>query len=349
MRVLLTGIGGSIGIHMFSQLMANTDWEVVGIDSFRHKGLTDRVAYTLQRNPDWQRRLTLVTHDLTAPLSYMSRRALGSVDGILNFASITDVADSIGAPGHTFYNNDVLMMNLMQMWKDQWSYSAKFFLHVSSDEVYGPVRTVGEVHKEWAPIVPSSPYAASKAVQEAIAISYWRTYKLPLIIVNIANNFGPMQNPAKFPCLAQRLIQAGKPVPIHVHDAGALRADKPEMGTRYYLHSWNTANAILHILDTTQPYPHRDGDADRPDRFNITDIVCLSNMQLAKGIADILNRKLEVKYENVHKLRPGHDLHYGLNGGKLKAAGWVPPMDFWKSMEASIKWYKDNPRWLNPR
>lgn len=344
MKVLLTGIGGSIGIHMFCHLMRFTDWEVIGVDSFRHKGLTDRLGYVLHQHPAWERRLTMVSHDLTAPMSYMSRKKVGGIDGVFNFASITDVADSIEQPAVALFNNTGLMLNLLE-WLRKEVY-IKFIVHVSSDEVYGPT-TSDMRHFEWAPIVPSNPYSASKAMQEAMAIAYWRTYKLPLIIVNIANNFAPMQNPAKFPCIAIRNLSAGRPVPIHVHqEDGSIQVE----GSRYYLHSHNTADAILFIARLHQePYLHRDGLADLPIRYNITDEVKMTPTELAKTIAGLMDVAFEPKYIDVHKVRPGHDLDYGLNGGKLAAVGWVPPVEFTESLDQFVWWYKRHPEWLNPK
>jgi nucleoside-diphosphate-sugar epimerase len=114
-RVLITGIGGSIGIHMFDHIMLNTDWDVVGIDSYRHKGFFDRLAQTLGRNPGWEKRLVSVTHDLTAPLTHGQLKKIGHVDYIINLASLADVWDSVDDPVPFVRNNMELMLTMLEL------------------------------------------------------------------------------------------------------------------------------------------------------------------------------------------------------------------------------------------
>jgi dTDP-glucose 4,6-dehydratase len=97
-RVLLTGIGGSIATHVMAHIFHNTDWEVVGIDSFRHKGWSDRLAVYLNDHPQWRERLTVVTHDLIAPFSEMTKDKIGHIDHIISMASLSDVEASIQDP-----------------------------------------------------------------------------------------------------------------------------------------------------------------------------------------------------------------------------------------------------------
>ena len=95
MRALITGIGGSIGSHVLAHLCHNTDWEIVGVDSFRHKGLTDRVEVVLSAHPDWRSRVHIYPHDLTAPISGLLQQKIGTVDYVFNLASLSDVHYSI--------------------------------------------------------------------------------------------------------------------------------------------------------------------------------------------------------------------------------------------------------------
>ena len=190
---------------------------------------------------------------------------------------------------------------------------------ISTDEVYGP--TDGKtLHREWDPIVPSNAYSASKAAQEAIATSYWRSYGLPLIIVNLMNNFGEMQSPDKFPAIVQRKVRAGECVHIH--------ATNGVVGSRFYIHSRNSADAFLFILKNVTPYRHIEGVADKPERFNISDEDSqISNLELAAMIAKFIGRKLDYDIVSASTSRPGHDIHYGLSGAKLAALGSAQPTD----------------------
>src|SRR5690606_9971900 len=147
--------------------------------------------------------------------------------------------------------NVELMLNVLEYAR---AVKPRAFLHFSTDEVYGPAE-IDKGHPEWDTILPSNPYAASKAAQEAIAISYWRTYNVPLIITNTMNNFGEMQSPSKYPAMIQKKLEAGEPVEVHAAADG-------QIGTRYYLHSRNAADAVLFILNTIEPRLHVPGTVD---------------------------------------------------------------------------------------
>src|SRR3990167_3648554 len=196
-RLLLTGIGGFIGSHFLAHFMEKTDWEIVGTDSFRHKGLTDRVHIVMKDHPKWKPRLQIFTHDLTAPFSEQLITRIGKIDYIINMASESHVQRAIEEPEYFIKNNIFLMLVMLEYAR---KIKPKAFVQISTDEVYGAAPK-GKRHKEWSTILPSNPYSASKASQEAIAISYWRTYKLPIIITNTMNNFGEMQDPEKYPAL----------------------------------------------------------------------------------------------------------------------------------------------------
>ncbi len=335
MRCLITGIGGSIGHHVFAHVMRETAWDVIGIDSFRHKGITDRVTDVLQEGP-WgsEKRLTMITHDLTAPISPLMSNRIGPVDYIINLASLSDVFDSLQNPVPFVRQNVDVALTMLEYAREV---KPLAFLQVSTDEVYGPTDGDSD-HKEWEPIVPSSPYSASKAAQEAIAISYWRAYNVPLIIVNLMNNFGERQSANKFPVIVQKKVSAGEPVTIH--------GTPKTQGSRSYIHSTNSADAFLFLLQNTLPHLHAPGTMDKPDRYNIPGDKQLTNEGLARFIATELNAPFVVEYEDFHATRPGHDRHYGLDGTKLCALGWESPRTFEESMRDTVRWQKEHPEWL---
>jgi dTDP-glucose 4,6-dehydratase len=215
----------------------------------------------------------------------------------------------------------------------------KAFLQFSTDEVYGSA-AVDEAHKEWSTIMPSNPYAASKAAQEAICISYWRSYGVPLIITNTMNNFGEMQGATKYPAMIQQKVEAGDKVTVHTSSGG-------QMGTRYYIHSRNTSDAVLFILKNKEPHLHQAGEIDRPDRYNIVGDKQVDNLELATTIARLMGKELDYELVDFHSKQPGHDLHYGLDGTKLKEMGWKSPLSFEDSMKNTIEWQKQHPEWIN--
>lgn len=336
-RVLITGVGGSIGCHVLRHLLKNTDWDVVGIDSFRHKGLTDRVHRVTYKHPASLPRLALFTHDLAAPISSLLEAKMGRIDYIINLASLSDVGPSLDSPGYVIHNNVELMLNVLDYAR---RVGPEIFLHISTDEVYGP--TDGKIaHVEWDPILPSSAYSASKAAQEAIGIAYWRSYGVPLLIVNLMNNFGEMQSPLKFPAMVQRFVREGTPVPIH-------RFGENNYGSRYYIHSRNAADAMMFMLCNVAPPRHVPGAVDRPARINVVGDRRIDNLDMAQYIADAIGKPLRWFPTNVKNNRPGHDEHYGLDGTLLRTLGWTAPLSFEQSMAETVAWYERNPEWLYP-
>lgn len=336
-RLLLSGIAGSIGAHTFAHIMHNTDWHVVGIESFRHKGWIDRIQAMSDQHPEWKQRLTLITHDLTAPISPLTAKRIGPIDYIINMASLSDVEASINDPVPFIKNNVDLTLNMLEYAREA---KPSAFIQISTDEVYGAVESK-EIKgmKEWAPIIPSNPYAASKAMQEAMCISYWRTYGIPLIITNTMNNFGETQQASKFPVMIQKWIEADETVIIHGETNG-------QIGSRSYIHSRNFADALVFLLKNTTPHMHDALKADRPDRYNIAGDKQLDNLELAQLIADLMGKKLKYEISDSHKTRPGHDPHYALDASKIKELGWESPLTFEESLKNTIEWQSRNKEWI---
>lgn len=335
MRALITGIGGSIGSHVLAHLCHNTDWEIVGVDSFRHKGLTDRVEVVLSAHPDWRSRVHIYPHDLTAPISGLLQQKIGTVDYVFNLASLSDVHDSIEHPEPFVLNNIQVILTMLEYARKA---KPKAFIQISTDEVYGPVGETGE-HPEWSSIMPSNPYSASKASQECIAIAYWRSYGVPLILVNTMNNFGEMQQANKFPAMVQKRVSAGETVTIH--------GNETTIGSRHYLHSRNFADALLFIVKNCPPYLHQEGHIDRPIRLNVVGDRRIDNLQLAQMIAGILGKELKYEFADFKTVRPGHDRHYGLDGKKLADLGWVAPNTLERSLKDTIEWTQTHAEWLD--
>lgn len=335
-RLLLTGSGGSIATHFLAHFMENTDWEIVGTDSFRHKGWMDRMVEVCKDHPEWKQRLTIITHDLTAPFSELTKKKIGHIDYIISMASLSDVEASIQDPEPFILNNVQLVLNLLQYAREV---KPEVFIQISTDEVYGASSSkFGDLRREWDATIPSNPYAASKACQEAIAISYWRSYGVPLIITNTMNNFGEMQQSSKFPAMVQKKISSKEKILIH---------GKPGLiGSRSYIHSKNFADAILFLLNNCPPHMHVANTADRPDRYNIAGDKQLDNLELAQVISSLMGEELIYEMVDSHTQRPGHDPHYGLDSTKLYSLGWTPPMTFEESMKKTIEWQQRNPDWI---
>lgn len=323
MVVLITGAGGFIGSHLLDEILENTGWDVVCTDSFRHKGTTDRIA----RSPHYlanRDRVRVFTHDLCAPLSPSLVSDMGPVDIVFSVASESHVDRSIEDPVRFVKNNVDLALNMLEYAR---VVQPRAFFQISTDEVYGPAHD-GECHDEWSPILPSNPYAASKAAQEAIAISYWRTYGVPLVLTNTMNNFGPAQDSEKFVPKIIDAVLGGKTLTIH----GA----PGNIGSRFYMHARNHASALVYLAHSTPAsYP----DAERPDRYNVVGEREVDNLAMASLIATILGRPLKYELVDFHAARPGHDRRYALDGRKMAATGWRPPLSFEDSLRKTVEWY----------
>jgi dTDP-glucose 4,6-dehydratase len=327
-RLLLTGIAGFIGSHIVEHIQANTDWDIVGLATFRHRGDPLRVEAF---DP---KRISILHADLTAPLSHRLIETIGPIDYVINAAADSHVDRSIVEPQPFIENNVSLVISMLEYARIA---KPRAFIQVSTDEVYGPAAK-DYFAKEWDPIIPSNPYSASKAAQEAIAISYWRTYGVPVVITNTMNNFGERQDTEKYiPMLISR-INRGEEVTVH--------GRQDEIGSRFYMHARNHADALLFLLNHILPVQHDEGYG-RPDRYNVVGDREIDNLTLAQMVADILGKPLRYRLVDFHSTRPGHDLRYALDGARLRDLGWEPPISVEDSLERTVNWTLENPAWLS--
>jgi dTDP-glucose 4,6-dehydratase len=332
-RVLLTGAGGFCGAHALEHFLATTDWQIVCTDSFRHKGKTDRIREVLAGRPEDRNRVRVVTHDLRAPLSVQLAREIGPVDYLVSMASESHVDRSITEPRQFIENNVQLVLSLLDYAR---TVEVEKFLHISTDEVYGPA-PVGHDHAEGEPHRPSNPYSASKAAQEAIIYSYWRTYGMPCGISNTMNIIGERQDPEKFVPLVLSRVLKGETVPIHASPQG-------EPGSRFYLHARNQADALRFLLET-QRFPRYADGADI-GRWNVVGEVEVDNLRMAEKIAEYAHCSLIYDLVDFHSQRPGHDLRYALDGSKMHTLGWTPPLPLFESLRRTVEWTMAHPEWL---
>lgn len=335
-RAILTGAGGFVGSHFLEHFLINTDWEIICIDSWSHKGIPERILDSkhYQENKD---RVKVFTHDLTSPVSKVLLDRLGDIDYIINLASESHVDRSIVEPVPFVKNNVDVALNMLELARDLWGLrresgpndipKGKKFIQFSTDEIYGPMFD-NIPHPEWDPVMPSNPYSASKAAQEAIAISYWRTYNVPVIVTNTMNIIGERQDGEKFLPKIVKSIVTGIPLTIHAQNGVA--------GSRFYLHARNAADAVMFMLNNIEPsmFPN----AHQPDRFNIVSDNELNNLEFAQMVAKIIGKELKYEFVDVHSVRPGHDPKYGLDGKKLKDVGYEYPVSFEKSLTDTINW-----------
>ena len=301
----------------------NTDWEIVCIVSWKHKGTPERVEGAL-KDMDVSR-VTIIRHDLEAPLTPHTIKRLGKIDYILNIASNSHVDRSIESPRPFFVGNVELIMTMLELARE---IKPELFLQFSTDEVYGPAPK-GIDYEEGSPHRSSNPYSASKAAMEDATWAWWRTYGVPAVITNTMNLVGQTQDTEKYPARLIRHIYNGEMVTIH---------GKPDdIGSRYYIHARNAADALMFILNLPVSKYIEDSVLS-PDQYNIVGEMELNNLELAEMTARLMGKELKYEFLDFHATRSGHDRRYALSGEKLKNLGWKPPENFEESWKKSIEW-----------
>ena len=246
---------------------------------------------------------------------------------IFNLAAETHVDRSIDNPKNFIHNNIVGVYNLLEYFKE---YSDKFkskLIHISTDEVYGDILK-GRTTEKY-PYYPSSPYAASKAASDHLVSAYVRTYKIPAIITNCSNNYGPKQHPEKLiPKLIYNIIN-NKPLPIYGKG----------INSREWIYVKDHCEALFKVF--------KKGKIGQ--FYNIGSNKNLNNIQVCKSLLNIskklINLGNKVKINFVID-RPGHDIRYALNSNKIrKELNWKPKISFAKGIKLTFNWYNDNKKY----
>ncbi len=329
-KVLLTGADGFIGSHILEHLLSHTDWHLVCPCSWRRQGDPRRIREVVAGHDP--RRAHIFTHDLRAPFSAGDIREMGEIEHIVNCASASHVTTSIAEPASFIRNNVDLAITMMELAR---ILKPRKVVQISTDEVYGAAGE-GQSFSEWSATCPSNPYSASKAAQEAIAMSYWRTYDIPLTITNTVNNFGERQDPEKFVAKVIRHVHRREEIPIHAYGGVPCK--------RFYLYARNHADAVMHILQRVDNVPCTGHNL--PNRFNVSSRDEYDNLEMAKLVAGLMGMSLLYRIEDAHIERKGHDGRYALSVEKLEGTGWTAPYGFLESMERYVKWTLENRRWL---
>lgn len=330
--LILTGASGFISSHALEYFLQTTDWNIICPCSWKHRGTPERILEVIKGYED---RVTVITHDLTVPFTETTIKRLPKIDYIINFASESHVDRSITDPVPFIQNNVNLMLTMLELAR---AVKPEVFIQVSTDEVYGAAPD-GVRFKEWSAILPSNPYASSKAAQEAIAISYWRTYGVPLVITNTVNNFGERQDIEKYLARLIQMISKDETVTVHGKEG--------EIGGRFYLHAKNHASAIKHIIDKNLVVHYEDTTEQLfPARYNITSDDELDNLEMAKMVAHFMGKDLKYELTDYHKSRPGHDRRYALDSKKIQDTGWELEFPLVSSLKNYIQWTLQNQHWL---
>ncbi|MFO0746779.1 MAG: NAD-dependent epimerase/dehydratase family protein [Myxococcota bacterium] len=340
--VIVTGADGFIGHHFVEHLLVTRPtWRIQALCSFSHGGIGERLTQA-PRIAEALRSGQVEAHvtDLTRTPSRQLVHRLAPGAPIVNFASRSHVDTSLAEPAPFFRDNVDIALTVLELAREL---HPSVLVQISTDEVYGPAHA-GQRHVEWEPIVPSNPYAASKAAQEAAASAWWRAFGVPVIVTNTMNNIGERQAPEKFVPMIIRKVLAGDVVPIHA----VQRGDEWVVGSRHYLHARNHADAVLFLVERfagrVPAYGY--GAIERPLRFHIAGEHEVSNLELAQHVARAVGKELVYELHDAHSARPGHDLRYALDASAIHALWLARAGRALESLERTVRWTLAHPEWL---
>lgn len=333
MNILLTGASGFAGAHMLKFLLENTKAHIICPITYCHGGLVERIPSVVGKS--YANRFSLIEVDLADPHA-VSALNFSEYNLVVNYASESHVDRSISNPKEFTSNNTSLMINLLEQTRLQKNLP---FVHLSTDEVYGPIPK-GETNFEWQRIhLPSNPYSASKSAQESLAVAYFKTYKVPICIINATNMLGEAQNQEKFIPKVIRKILQNELINIDTNLVG-------EIGTRKYLDVKDVARAVwgasLLLLDRRKSA--KTVVIELPYKFHISGTEEISNLEVVNIISSEMKKVANVQISPSPRM--GYDLRYDLTSHNLDQINWAPAANARHRIAEVCKWTLANPEWL---
>lgn len=327
--ILLTGASGFAGVHMLKHLIENTESFIYCPFTFRHGGRKERIDAIIGKN--YSDRVTFFECDLSSQ-NLDNFNFISNLTTIINFASESHVDRSIINPQKFISNNINLMINLLEY--ARLSTSDVEFVHISTDEVFGPLHKSNDNFEWELPHLPSNPYSASKSAQESLLISYHKTYSLKSMIINVTNMIGEGQNQEKFIPMIIRRILENEVINIDTNLEG-------EIGSRKYIYVGDVAKTILSILNCASD---EEKTSLLPRKFHISGSITISNLDIVKSISKIL--KKDFKYTISPSPRSGYDLNYQLSSNKIDRIKRQENESVTDKLPAIVEWTLKNPEWL---
>ena len=334
MKILVTGGAGFIGSNLVRLLLREHGHEVVNLDKLTYAGNLKSLA-DVSGEPGH----VFEQVDLCDAGGVQEVFTKHRPDAVMHLAAESHVDRSIDGPGDFVQTNIVGTYNLLQAALGYYRELAEGdresfrFLHVSTDEVYGSLGADDPAFSETTPYDPHSPYSASKAASDHLARAWADTYGLPVLVTNCSNNYGPYQFPEKLIPVVLLNALGGKDIPVY---------GKGE-NIRDWLYVTDHAEALHAVLTR----------GEVGETYNIGGNNELQNIELVKmlcGILDEVQPRQDGKpYADQITFvtdRPGHDLRYAINAGKVAdQLGWVPKETSATGFRKTVQWYLDNETW----
>lgn len=334
MNIIVTGGAGFIGSAVIRHIISNTKHHVLNIDKLTYAGNLE----SLQSIEDCPRYL-FSQADICDIERINKLFDDFKPDLVMHLAAESHVDRSIDGPSTFIQTNIVGTYNLLEAARNYWQNLSEEqkksfkFHHISTDEVYGDLANTNDLFTETTPYAPSSPYSASKASSDHLVRAWNRTYGLPTIITNCSNNYGPYHFPEKL-------------IPLIILNALEEKA-LPIYGDGQQIRDWlfveDHARALFKVITEGKP----------GETYNIGGHNEKTNLEVVTTICKILDqlqpRPNNQKYADLItfvKDRPGHDLRYAIDAGKIeKELNWKPEESFDTGIQKTIEWYLNNLDW----
>lgn len=330
-NILITGGAGFIGSHVV-RLFVNKypEYNIINLDKLTYAGNLENLK-DVEDKPNY----TFVKADIC---DFEAIKALFSkyqISSVIHLAAESHVDRSIKDPFSFAQTNVMGTLSLLQAAKLAWDndYTDKLFYHISTDEVYGSLDN-GGFFVETTKYDPHSPYSASKASSDHFVRAFNDTYRMPVVISNCSNNYGPYQFPEKLIPLFLNNIRHNKSLPVY--------------GKGENVRDW------LYVVDHARAIDVIYHNGINGETYNIGGFNEWRNIDLIKVMIKTADRLLGRPEGTSEKLityvtdRAGHDLRYAIDSSKLKAElGWEPSLQFEEGIEKTIQWYLDNEDWID--
>ena len=321
-KVLVTGGLGFIGSNLI-KLLLKKNYYVINIDKVSYSSNKYNV-----KEYDNNKNYKFIKLDINSKKLTKIFKKYKPI-GVFNLAAETHVDRSIDNPSNFIKSNILGTFNLLESFRRFYkSYSNTKLIHISTDEVFGDVLT-GRSNENFK-YKPSSPYAASKASSDHLVSSYVRTFKIPAIITNCSNNYGPCQHPEKLiPKLIYNIIN-NRELPIYGNGKNS----------REWIYVMDHCEGLLKVFLRGK----------KGEFYNIGSNKNLNNLQITKYLINIakkhisIGNKVKIKFV---KDRPGHDLRYALNSNKIKSKlKWNPKTKIFDGLNKTFLWYYNNQKYF---
>jgi dTDP-glucose 4,6-dehydratase len=326
-NMLITGGCGFIGSNFIRYMLEESDFagRIINVDKLTYAGNPENLSGIRENYPD---RYYFIKADLCDRAMIEKVFDDFGIDTVCHLAAESHVDRSIERPDNFIRSNIMGTFNLLEVAREKIQ-GMNLFHHISTDEVFGSLGAEGSFSEE-SPYRPNSPYAASKAASDHLVRAYHKTYDLPVTVSNSSNNYGPFQFPEKLiPLMILNALQ-GKTLPVY----GEGR------NVRDWLFVRDHCTAIWTIMKIGR----------RGETYNVGGHHEMENIRLVEMICDILDEGENRDRRNLItfvKDRPGHDLRYAIDAGKVKhELGWTPEERFETGLRKTIQWYVENSRWV---